>query len=151
MTEREYNMADTFGTIGMMLSFAPGKLIESTHEGLATLASGLINLTAYGFLAFGWMGYYEVSGWNLYLAAFMVGQSIAFCKAACLSVTMRSLDTVLDVGKGVGLVIGCLEYGNCLYTQVTEIWCGENDSGNGQSTAGCDYNIPGKGKSCAEF
>ena len=145
MSEHDYNMANTFGTIGMMLSFAPGKLIESSYEGLATVASGCINLVAYGFLAFGWMGYYEVGGWKLYLAAFMVGQSVALAKTACLSVTMRSLDSASDIGKGVGLLIGCLEYGNCLYTQVTEIWCAENGSGNGESTAGCDYNIPGKG------
>ena len=123
-----------------MLSFVPGRLIEHKNEAFTSATSGCITAAAYLYLSFGWMGFYEVKSWKLYFSAFMVGQSIALAKTACLSVTIRSLDATLDVGKGVGLVIGCLEYGNCLYTQVTEIWCG-----SGTNTASCDYGIPGKG------
>lgn len=113
----------TWGTIGMMLSFLPSTVLNRFGEGITTWCGAACCTVAYCLFAVGWSGAFDVSGWRLYTLAFIVGQSTAFVKMAALSLAVRTLGTSKHNGKCISLLFACLEFGACMYAQITEIWC----------------------------
>jgi hypothetical protein len=122
-TEAEYQGSMTWGTIGMMLSFVPSTVVGKYGEGAAMWCGAACCTFAYVCFAIGWSGYFTVSGWKLYALAFLIGQSTAFVKMAGLSIVAHTVDAAQHAGKSMGLLFACLEFGACMYAQITEIWC----------------------------
>ena len=132
----EFRIAMMFGFAGMNFTMGLGSLEKRFGHAVTVLGGAVLATFSYGLLMWAWSGAFAINASLPLLAAitFVVGQSAAWYKVAAIATTAETLDMTKHLGKSFGVLFTALEFANCLYTMITEVWC----------VWGCDLEEGGK-------